>query len=98
MFTTTASGRRARRSAVALMMRKLAWCGMNASMSEQFLAELGLFAHGKLKHLLPILVYVMHSLFNRFFTRRVQAASPGHVKELSPRTIDFVNEIDQPYR
>ena len=105
MLRITLSSDRFRRSAVALMMRRFAWCAMKISTlfernSVPFQQQGAVFAHllhGVLENLLTLLVNVVHLLFDGFVRCRAQTATGGHVEEFAAGAVDLTHEIDDAF-
>ena len=85
------------RSAVAMMMRRFAWCAMKQStslpvrpfVSQDALGHLRHFLNRVLEDLLAILMNIVHFLVDGFMRRWVQAAARRHVQVLSARALDL---------
>src|SRR5271165_4112642 len=65
---------------------------------QKLLTNLGLLAHRKLEHCLPVLMNKVHVLPYGFVGGRIQTASPRHVKRASAGAIHLMNEIDDSQR
>ena len=102
MLMTTFSGGRPSRSAADMMMRRLAWCDTNRSISaagdvvalHDAGADLFGLAHGELEDRLAILLHVVQPLIDGFVRRRPQAAACRHAQRRPAAAVDLVREID----
>ena len=92
-----------RRSAAAVMMRLLAWCGIDhghvvggeAVARQQVAAGFVHLADGVLEHLAAVLVDVVQALVDGFVGSRQAAAAGGHLEEIAARAVHLADEIDE---
>ena len=92
------------RSAAAVMMRRLAWCGIMSRRLgrdrqvalEQVAADFVHLADGVLEDLLAVLLDVVHARFCTVSMRGGHAAAAGrHVRGVAAGAVDFVQEVDE---
>ena len=87
-----------RRSCIARMMRRLAWCGTTSARSRLVrplrssisTGQLAHSPHSILENLRAFLVDVVHALFDRLVRRGMQRTAGGHVEIAAARTVDIV--------
>ena len=102
MLMTTFSGGIFSRSAVAAMMRRLAWWAMKQSTSapvlpffrQHALGHLGHLLYGVLEDLLAVLMDVVHLLVDGLVRCGIQAAAAGHVEVLAAGAFDLGDVVD----